>query len=132
MKFELHKQLTKILANSAVTKLQERDIKLKSKLQLKKLLANRGLVVLTLDLQTTQELDLKMRLICQLISLELDVVQGFNLPLWKLVLSLRRYTATYIQTFTTHGDGEASHHIYGSCHQIYSNVIRSMVKSSYP
>ena len=55
MKFELHKQLTKILANSAVTKLQERDIKLKSKLQLKKLLANRGLVVLTLDLQTTQE-----------------------------------------------------------------------------
>ena len=102
MKFELHKQLTKILANSAVTKLQERDIKLKSKLQLKKLLANRGLVVLTLDLQTTQELDLKMRLICQLISLELDVVQGFNLPLWKLVLSLRRYTATYIQTFTTH------------------------------
>ena len=102
MKFELHKQLTKILANSAVTKLQERDIKLKSKLQLKKLLANRGLVVLTLDLQTTQELDLKMQLICQLISLELDVVQGFNLPLWKLVLSLRRYTATYIQTFTTH------------------------------
>ena len=102
MKFELHKQLTKILANSAVTKLQERDIRLKSKLQLKKLLANRGLVVLTLDLQTTQELDLKMRLICQLISLELDVVQGFNLPLWKLVLSLRRYTATYIQTFTTH------------------------------
>ena len=102
MKFELHKQLTKILANSAVTKLQERDIKLKSKLQLKKLLANRGLVVLTLDLQTTQELDLKMRLICQLISLELDVVQGFKLPLWKLVLSLRRYTATYIQTFTTH------------------------------
>ena len=102
MKFKLHKQLTKILANSAVTKLQERDIKLKSKLQLKKLLANRGLVVLTLDLQTTQELDLKMRLICQLISLELDVVQGFNLPLWKLVLSLRRYTATYIQTFTTH------------------------------
>ena len=102
MKFELHKQLTKILANSAVTKLQERDIKLKSKLQLKKLLANRGLVVLTLDLQTTQELDLKMRLICQLISVELDVVQGFNLPLWKLVLSLRRYTATYIQTFTTH------------------------------
>ena len=55
MKFELHKQLTKILANSAVTKLQERDIKLKSKLQLKKLLANRGLVVLTLDLQMTPE-----------------------------------------------------------------------------
>ena len=83
MKFELHKQLTKILANSAVTKLQERDIKLKSKLQLKKLLANRGLVVLTLDLQTTQELDLKMRLICQLISLELDVAQGSTLLLWK-------------------------------------------------
>ena len=57
MKFELHKQLTKILANSAVTKRQEPYIKLKSKLvnSLKKLLANRGLVVLTLDLQTTQE-----------------------------------------------------------------------------
>ena len=57
MKFELHKQLTKILANSAVTKRQKPDIKLKSKLvnSLKKLLANRGLVVLTLDLQTTQE-----------------------------------------------------------------------------
>ena len=56
MKFELHKQLTKILAHSAVTKRQEPDIKLKSKLvnSLKKLLANRGLVVLTLDLQTTQ------------------------------------------------------------------------------
>ena len=32
MKFELHKQLKKILANSAVTKRQERNIKLKSKL----------------------------------------------------------------------------------------------------
>ena len=83
MKFELHKQLKKILANSAVTKRQERDIKLKSKLQLKKLLANRGLVVLTLDLQTTQELDLKMRLICQLISLELDVVEDSTLSLSK-------------------------------------------------
>ena len=43
--------------SSAVTKRQEPYIKLKSKLvnSLKKLLANRGLVVLTLDLQTTQE-----------------------------------------------------------------------------